>query len=612
MSRWWWGLLFWCCVMPLAAQAELLALREARASIHIDGQGPVLRELELPYHWDRMHQGQAGTAEFELPFATRPGEVFGPWGIYFPRVGNTAEIWLNDVLLANLGDVLEPNTADFAKGPQYLTIPPLLIRSDNMLRIVLHADGGRRGGLAPPVLGPQREVKALYRENHRARVGASIVIGVMSLLVGGVALALWLTQRDWEHAGRRDPVYLAAALGEFCWALRVGDVMIEHPPLAWPAWGIAVTAVFAGWICCTAWFCHAVAGWHRHRSMVWMRAGLVALFGTSILASYLAFFLLQPIWLTAWLGTANLLFSAYALFYLWRAVHHRENWQRLLVGVVGGLNVAVGVRDWLVIRVSGGLEVNTWLRYSGILFGLALAIIVVVRFRAASVRARDLTRNLTQRVAEKEAELASSYVQMERLAREQAGASERARILRDMHDGVGMHLSTAIRLLRSPTVDPQVLLRTLTDSMDQLKLSIDALQLEPGDVGAMLATLRYRLEPRLSAAGLALVWRVEDMPVLDWMDGQRTRHLQFLLFEAISNVLQHAQAKTLHIIARADADVLEVDVLDDGKGFDAGSVTQRGLRTMRERATAIPASWDVQSNSAGTRVRFRIPRHPQA
>jgi signal transduction histidine kinase len=128
----------------------------------------------------------------------------------------------------------------------------------------------------------------------------------------------------------------------------------------------------------------------------------------------------------------------------------------------------------------------------------------------------------------------------------------------------------------------------------------------------MLATLRYRLEPRLSAAGLALVWRVEDMPVLDWMDGQRTRHLQFLLFEAISNVLQHAQAKTLHIIAQADADVLEVDVLDDGKGFDAGSVTQRGLRTMRERATAIPASWDVQSNSAGTRVRFRIPRHPQA
>jgi len=603
------ALLAWL-LLAAVAHAEVVELERAWVVVRPEGQttAPELPTLEpLPYHWDRIHKGQAGVAEFELHFSTPSAATVDPWGIYFPRIGNTADIWLNGTLLASLGDIADPNTADYSKGPQYVTVPPQLLMSENLLRIVVRADGGRRGGLARPVLGPQSEVWPLYRETYSTRVGASVVIAVFSVLVGGMALALWVTQRDWQHGGRRDAIYLSAALAEFCWALRVGDVLIERPPLDWPLWGVVVTAAFAGWICGIAWFCHSVAGWHRHRSSRWMQAGLWVLLGSSVAASAASLTLQQPLWLTLWLGTANLVFTAYALVYLWQALRHRQDHLRLVVGLAGGLNVAVGVRDWLAIRLAGGLEVNTWLRYSAVLFGLALAVIVIVRFRAESGRARDLTHSLVQRIAQKEQELALSYSRLERLAREQATASERARILRDMHDGVGMHLSTAIRLLRSDSADRAELLRTLTDSMDQLKLSIDALQCSPGDVGALLAALRYRLEPRLNAGGLKLQWVVEELPHLPWLDTQGTRNLQFMLFEAISNALQHAHASLLTVSARAQEDAVHIEIADDGQGFDTTRASTRGLQAMRERVAAIHVPLHLTSGAGGTRVEVVLP-----
>jgi hypothetical protein len=87
------------------------------------------------------------------------------------------------------------------------------------------------------------------------------------------------------------------------------------------------------------------------------------LFGTSIVASTLSLTLHKPLILTAWLGSANVLFMLYAVVYLVGAVRKPEP-ARLLVAAAGTLNVAMGVRDWIAIRVSGSLADSTWIRYS--------------------------------------------------------------------------------------------------------------------------------------------------------------------------------------------------------------------------------------------------------
>lgn len=593
--------LLWCGV----AQAGLLELHQASAVMTVQGV-TTADQVTLPYHWDRHHKGQAGDITFEMPFSLAAVKE-EPYGVYFQRIGNTAEVWLNGALLARFGDPRRPNTGDYAKGPQYVSIPARLLGHDNLLRIHVHADGGRRGGLSALVIGPESEVRPLYVSVFNWRVSASMGVMIFSLLVGGISLALWVTQTDLAQRpeNRRDHIYLFAALAEICWALRVGDVAIEQPPLAWPFWGVVVTAAFAGWFCCIALFCHHVAGWHRHRSMPWVRAGLTALFASAIVTSTLSFALGQPIYLTTWLGLVNVLFIVYASIYLVGAIR-RPGTEWLMVAVAGSLNVMMGVRDWLAIRVSGSYIDNTWIRYSSVLFGVVLVYIVIRRFRAVSAQARDLMVNLSSRISQKERELGQTYRKVEQLAREQERVSERTRILRDMHDGVGAHLSAAIRQLQSGKASSEDVLQTLRYTLDQLKLSIDAMHLLPGDISSLLANLRYRLEPRFAASDIELQWVVGNLEPVAHMDANAMRQLQFMVFEALSNVLQHSHATTLAIEAEMAGSGVCLRVVDNGRGFDAAAPPRKGLLAMRERATAIGVAIAIDSRPGRTAVEIRI------
>jgi signal transduction histidine kinase len=595
-----------CLALCCGAHAQVIELTEAVATVSVGGATPTSAKVALPYHWDRHHGSFPGDAEFTIRFILKnlPAE---PWALYFPRIGNTAEIVLNGSVMARLGDVGRPNRADYSKSPQYISIPAQLLQYDNVLRIRVHADGGRRGGLSSITLGPADEVERIFGSVFQWRVSASMAVTIFGLVVGLMAFVLWLTQSDPYNTGtpRRDSIYLTAAMAEFCWALRVGDVAIVHPPLPWPWWGVVVTAAFAGWFCCIALFCHHVAGWHKHRSMPWFRAAMWALFIASIVSSTLAFTIHKPILLTAWLGLANVFFIAYACFYFAAALR-KPTKTHLLVAIAGMVNVAMGVRDWVIIRITGNYEETTWIRYSSVLFGLMLGYIVMSRFRAASAQARDLMANMAARVSEKEAALGQSYARVEQLAREQERASERTRILRDMHDGVGSHISAAIRQLQSGKASSDDVLLTLRGSLDQLKLTIDSMNLPPGDVNALLANMRYRLEPRFAASDIELQWDVDLLEPLPRLDAPAMRQLQFMVFEALSNVLQHAQAHVLRIEARAlnpqggGAPGARIYIIDNGRGFDTALPPRKGLLSLQERATAIGASLEVRSQPGRT------------
>jgi signal transduction histidine kinase len=589
----------------IAAGAATTELTQAHATIQGEA-GATIAEVALPYHLDRAQGTRSARATFELHFSISP-PLDDLYGLYIARIGNTADVWINDTLVEQFGDVRQSNADDFSKAPRYVSIPSQLLQRDNVILIDLHGDGGRRGGLSTLVVGPDLEVRPLYEQATRWRMGTSVAISVFSLLVGTLALLLWGTQLG-AGAGpaMRDNIYLCAGVAEFCWALRVGDTAIEHPPLPWPAWGVVMTAAFAGWMCCIALFCHDAAGWNRRADAAWMRRALAVLFGSSIAASTLAYTLHRPLFLTAWLGSANLLLILYTGAYLVAALRSPSR-ATLVIGLAGAVNVAVGVHDWLAIRISGDYSQNTWIRYSSVLFGLSLGYIVITRFRAATAQAKDLMVNLAARVSEKEQALSVSYAQLDQAGREHERAAERSRILRDMHEGVGSHLSSAIRQIETGATNPEAVLQSLRESLDHLKLSIDAINLPPGDVTALLASLRYRLEPRFAASGVKLQWQVDALDALQGFDGAAMRHLQFMIFEALSNVLQHAQASVLRIEARATALGAQLKIIDDGLGFDVRRAHRRGLLSMRERAGAIGAKLSIASRPGQTVVQIVLP-----
>lgn len=605
-------LLVLCSAAPLLAHSSVVALDQARAELTVDGE-PTTTQVNLPYGWDYHHKGQSGLGRFTLDFAGQPSG-HEPWALYFYRLGNAYAVRLNGTLLEQNGAMDETDSSDYAKVPRFIRIPPSVLMDHNRLEVEIRSDSGRRSGMPVVWAGPTAEVESLYRGEFALRVGGSAVFTVFSLVVGVFAAVLWLTQTDPrpERRGVRDNLYLYAAVAEFSWAFFIGDTLIERPPLPWAWWSVVVNLVLGVWLSALLMFCHSIAGWERHTASRWVRRTLAALILAGPAVAYYAITGPTPWLLTAWQTAFALVFVPSSALFVMQALRQASTMHRV-VAMALVVNVPVGIHDFYIMRITDPFVNQALLRYSAALFGLALGVIAIDRFRRANLRVRDMLDTLAVRVEDKELELSQSYRRMELIAREQERTLERSRILRDMHDGVGSHISSAIRQLQSGQSNPDEVLLTLQDSLDQLKLSIDALNLPPGDVTALLANLRYRLEPRFRAMGLALEWAVIPLDVLPQLDAGAMRQLQYIFFEAFSNVMQHAHASVLRIEATptleprsSDAPTVRIRICDNGCGFDTATTQRKGLNSMQERACAVGALLHISSRPGETVVEILL------
>ena len=241
-----------CPVSASSGVAQVLALNQAQATILVSG-ATKQETLQLPFHWDRANPGQQGEAFFDFRFDL-PVAPQGLWGIYLPRLGNAYEIWLNGTLLQHGGDLTAYDGADFARVPRYISVDHGHFQLSNHLQIHIRADRGRRGGLAPPVIGPEDLVYPLYSTNYHWRATGSIAVMAFCFVVGLTALALSTAaaMRTPTDQARLDPLFIFAAVAQLFWALYVADVLIEDPPLPWPWWGVVQVVALGIWGCSMA------------------------------------------------------------------------------------------------------------------------------------------------------------------------------------------------------------------------------------------------------------------------------------------------------------------------------------------------------------------------
>ena len=598
-----------CGNLARAQGAEgVQTLSRALVTSTVNGQSET-ESVELPYHWDKQHKGQQGEAIFQLAFDMPAQGHAESMALLVPKLGNAYTIELNGILLQQQGDMTRYNGADYSQLPRYLILPPEGLLPHNRLRVHIRADIGRRGGLAQMTVGPADAVYELYSHFHNWVAVGTGIVSMFSLVIGVIALSLWATQVDRSMPGlaRHDPLYMYAGLAEVVWSVGVGYVLLERPPLPWPWWGLVSIFALGTWCCSMALFCVEVVGWGRRPQALRFRRGLLSLLALCPVLSYLAVGQGQAWALTVWYVAMGLTFLGFAMVFSWYTWRQSTPWAHRVAALVIWLNLAMGVRDIYVFRIDPQYPQITWLRFSSVLFGLTLLYIVMTRFRNASEQAHVLIRTMASRVAKREEELRESYQQLEKMAREQERGAERSRILRDMHDGVGAHLSSAIRQVESGQTSSMELLATLRDSLDQLKLSIDVMNLPGGDVNGLLANLRYRLGTRFAASGIQLEWRVDLLPVLERLDTQAMRHLQFIIFEAFSNILQHARCSVMVVSAHADEAGLEIGVFDNGVGFDVTQPSSSGRHWMQDRAIGIGAVLAWSSEPGATQLRIQLP-----
>jgi signal transduction histidine kinase len=136
------------------------------------------------------------------------------------------------------------------------------------------------------------------------------------------------------------------------------------------------------------------------------------------------------------------------------------------------------------------------------------------------------------------------------------------------------------------------------------------------DLATVLATLRFRLQPRLADAGVHVDWQVEALPPMPGLTPNVVLQIQRILLEAFTNVMRHARATRLEVGARfleTPTPMFCLVVQDNGIGTQTatGEVRGLGLSNMQARASAIGAALTVSSvASGGTRVELSLPLNP--
>ncbi|MEO7936771.1 MAG: ATP-binding protein [Dokdonella sp.] len=235
--------------------------------------------------------------------------------------------------------------------------------------------------------------------------------------------------------------------------------------------------------------------------------------------------------------------------------------------------------------------ISTLIAGFGLLSGLAAIVLLVVlriqRRQLAAVRL-DAENRLVER---------------ESLIRAQATLAERERIYGDLHDDIGARLLGMIHSAESAEQADRVR-AVLQDLRDVVTRSRGT----PGSLSDTLAEIRGETSQRLAAAGLELVWEINDDLPDPELDTARALHLHRIVREAISNVIRHARAGRVRVRTKAIGGKLLLDLTDDGGGREPSSSKGRGLDNMRERAAELEGDIDWKPGTeGGTKVLLTMP-----
>ena len=199
------------------------------------------------------------------------------------------------------------------------------------------------------------------------------------------------------------------------------------------------------------------------------------------------------------------------------------------------------------------------------------------------------------------------------IAHHQTLSDERQRLMQDMHDGMGSSLLTALLGVERGHFDAAMVADVLKNCIDDLKLTIDSMEPIQADLLLLLATLRFRLGPRLESAGIKLRWEVGNVPRMEWIDPRNALHILRILQEAFANIVKHAAATEIRVATRVESDSVLVIVTDNGVGFlvDEGMGKDgKGLRNQQRRAASIGAAVKVEPGNPGIRLTLQLPISP--
>lgn len=535
----------------------------------------------------------------QVPPMTAP---VNPQYLYIPR-------WKTDGQIAVYGGsrlLYQSHSSVFWNGwniPLWITLDKLSdagLPHTILLRIESPRSSG--GGISSVWLGSSDDLNWRYRIRYLMQVQLPYMSSAAFLAVGLFSLFVWFKLRSETEYLLFFYISLASFIRTMHFYVGETELSISDEWFSWLTinslyWMVILVHFFLNYLH------RRPSPWlNRIVSVITIVIGMITL---PVFSEFLAAFALPSIVYIALLIMGTLV--AGAGFYQSRLVQSRDG---LLLSSWALLGMVFGGFDWLLQNNYVDIESLYLGPYSNIGAFLIFMHIIFRRYIAANNEVQQVNASLQMRLQERENELMHSHKRLREIAHRQTLSDERQRMMQDMHDGMGSSLRTALLAIEKGHLDASMVAEVLKNCIDDLKLAIDSMEPVQADLLLLLATLRFRLNPRLESAGIVLSWEIDNVPELDWIDPRNALHILRILQEAFTNIIKHTQASKIRVITGIKDGCVLVMIIDNGQGF---SVEQginsggKGLGNQIRRAEAIGAEIRWDSSTAGTSLTLHLP-----
>lgn len=528
------------------------ALREAEIAFGRSGEPAHWQHVRLPDTWARHGRGTYGVARYRavLHLDAAPAAV---WALRIDRLGTYADVRVNATLVH--GTLGGPPSALRRPVPTLISLPVGVLHA-GANSIEIEIDHGARGGLAPLLFGPMRELEAGFVSGRNQETNLPQWLNVISVGACLVALRVWSRRRSEVALGSFASLGLLASLRNVSYYASGSPL-----PPGLTDWLFFTTQVAS--VVLIGLFAMSVSGrrWSRLRA-VWLAAGAaMAVIGALAVAGG---------WIQqarAWLYPLLLLGLLAMVALGWQALRSLRG--TTLVFVSAGLAAVfgAGLHDYFYQQGHTSVMDSYWMPYAVPLAVLAFTGMLVRRVVDALHGVELANAELEQRVRERTAALEHANAAKGRFL---AAASH------DLRQPVAS-IGLLVGLLRDQLQAPA--LRRLVDRIDQAVAALESLlrglldlsRLDAGTVQprvkrvelqAVFDAIASHEAAAAEARGIRLRCRPTALAVVS-----DAVLLEQMLRNLVNNAVRCTSRGGVLVVARRHAERVLVQVWDTGCGM---------------------------------------------
>ena len=216
--------------------------------------------------------------------------------------------------------------------------------------------------------------------------------------------------------------------------------------------------------------------------------------------------------------------------------------------------------------------------------------------------------------------LFNRYQLKRKIQEQEALLTVRNNIAKDLHDEIGSTL-TSIKILSEVSEKnlhkdqnkASSFLQKITEQSAAAQQGISdivwAVKPENDKLENMVIRMREYAAQTLESKNIKTSINIEEEVLYKTLDMSQRRDFLLIFREAVNNIAKYAAATEVQIKLEKKNTALQLQIIDNGKGFDVTKQTSSsGLKNMHSRAAALKGSLHIQSeNAKGTAITLLIP-----